>query len=527
MSEFRKAQKLKTQNSKLKTPANQAWRLWYPLIFALAYSQEALFSSNQNTKFITGLALAGYRDIAADWMAGITDPFPLFSHLLALQYRFLGLHAGTHLIFLLLAGAYAFLALRLARDLLKHLDSGKMALPAFALLWLAAHTVGLREAFQSVLPDGLAGQYLLGDYYQPCCFGVLLLAAVWAYASGRLLAAAACLTAAPLFHPAYLISSALIAAALVIVPANRGLGLSWPRRIVFLCLTGAGVGAYALWNYHSLTSGDPAVRDAAYRLMAETRIPQHALPSHWNLFKTISFFMAGAAAAWLGRRHLFGQILFALLALIAVAIAVSLISFNPTMAVAAPWRVSAMLAPLSWIVLLAAAAQRLARIPFFAAPSRKILKLAAVACIGACLTGVLHLGLDYKNKEQRKYYALSRFLEEYHRPGFQYLVPPEEKSIRLEAGVPVYATLKSHPTKDSEFLAWRRRIEAAQAVYGGSGAELQRLSKEEAVTHVVWPAEKGDFPFTGYGSRLYGDKYFSLWELGEEKKKFSVVSCEF
>lgn len=59
------------------------WRLWYPLVFGLAYSQEALFSSNQNTKFITGLARAGYRDVAADWMAGITDPFPLFSQLLA------------------------------------------------------------------------------------------------------------------------------------------------------------------------------------------------------------------------------------------------------------------------------------------------------------------------------------------------------------------------------------------------------------------------------------------------------------
>ncbi|MEJ2040583.1 MAG: hypothetical protein P8X55_16885 [Desulfosarcinaceae bacterium] len=59
----------------------------YPILFGLAYSHPVLFTSNQNTKFISGLALAGYRDIAADWMAHITDPFPLFSILLKWEYQ--------------------------------------------------------------------------------------------------------------------------------------------------------------------------------------------------------------------------------------------------------------------------------------------------------------------------------------------------------------------------------------------------------------------------------------------------------
>lgn len=42
------------------------WVYGYPVIFGLAYSQSALFTANQNSRFIAGLARAGYRDVAAD-----------------------------------------------------------------------------------------------------------------------------------------------------------------------------------------------------------------------------------------------------------------------------------------------------------------------------------------------------------------------------------------------------------------------------------------------------------------------------
>ena len=106
--------KMTTETEK-KIPAGR-WLLLYGILFGLSYPQEALFSSNQNTKFITGLARAGYGDIAADWMARITDPFPLFSHLLQWQYQLLGLYAGTHLSFFLIAGAYGILGVWLAKS---------------------------------------------------------------------------------------------------------------------------------------------------------------------------------------------------------------------------------------------------------------------------------------------------------------------------------------------------------------------------------------------------------------------------
>ena len=504
-----------------KIPSVQ-WALLYGILFGLSYSQEALFSSNQNTKFITGLALAGYGDIAADWMARITDPFPLFSHVLKWQYQLLGLYVGTHCSFFLIAGAYGLLGVQLAKSLFEGTEDRQRALWVFSLLWLLIHIVGVRNLWSGVFPEGLAGQYMLGDYYQPCCFGVLLLAGIAAYSSGRIVSAAACFMLASLFHPAYLISSALIAAALTVLPANRGLGIGWGKRLLFLFLVGVEVGAYAVYNMHALTSGDPVVRDTAHRLIAETRIPQHALPSEWKSTQTAMFFIAGCAAAWLGRKRLVGQMLIVLVPVVAAIVLWAAAAYNPTVAVAAPWRVSVFLAPLSWMLLLAALATWIARstrrrlvLPF----SSGVKKWLILAGICACLGGVLHLGFDYTRKTHNREYGLTRFLASYHTSGNQYLAPPDQTRIRLEAGVPVFATWKSHPTRDSEFLEWYKKIEIARTIYDGRSEGAQEALKavigSHAVTHVIWPQSKGAFPFSQMGTQVFGDSHFSLWDLSK------------
>ena len=507
-----------TETEKKRSTAR--WALLYGVLFGLAYSQGALFCSNQNTKFISGLALAGYGDIAADWMARITDPFPLFSHALKWQYQLLGLYVGIHFPFFLIVGAYGILGVRLAKSLFEGSEDRQRALWVFSLLWLLIHIVVLRNLWSNVFPEGLAGQYMLGDYYQPCCFGVLLLAGIAAYRSGRILPAAACFMIAPLFHPAYLISSALIAAALTILPANRGLGIGRGKRILFLFLVGMAVGAYGLYNFHTLTSGDPVIRDTAHKLMAETRIPQHALPSEWKFNRTVLFFMAGCAAAWLGRKRLVGQLLFVLVPVVAATALWAVVAYNPTVAVAAPWRVSVFLAPLSWMLLLSAPATWIAR----STRERLVLPISAgvkkwlvLAGICACLGGVLHLGFDYMRKTHNKEFMLTRFLAGYHVSGNQYLVPPDQTHIRLEAGVPVFATWKSHPTKDGEFLEWYGRIEIARIIYEGQSGQAQESLKavlgSHAVTHVIWPQSKGAFPFSKMGKQVFVDSHFSLWDM--------------
>ena len=231
-------------------------------------------------------------------------------------------------------------------------------------------------------------------------------------------------------------------------------------------------------------------------------------------------FLTASAAAWVGRKRLAGQLLLLLVPLIAATVLLSAAVYNPTVAVAAPWRVSVFLAPLSWILLLSALAAWIARstqveLAFPLSPWVK--KWLIAACICACLGGVLHLGFDYARKTRNIEYALTRFIAGYHTSGNQYLVPPEQTRIRLEAGVPVYATWKSHPTKDSEFLEWYKRVEAARAIYDGRAGKaevaLKALLKSHAVTHVIWPESKGEPFFSGAGRRVFRDSHFSLWDL--------------
>jgi hypothetical protein len=206
-----------------------------------------------------------------------------------------------------------------------------------------------------------------------------------------------------------------------------------------------------------------------------------------------------------------------MLLVVAATILWAIMDYNPTFAIAAPWRVSVFLSPLSWIVLLAAVAKWLMREisrQFFISLSG-LRRASIIALTLACLAGILGVVFHYQRKIEHKYYLISRFLEKYHEPGNQYLVPLDQMHIRLEAGVPVYVTQKSHPTKDSEFLEWYKRIESARAIYTKRAEQTEMLVMIEShsVTHVIWPISKGDFPFSQMGQKVYGDNYFNLWDM--------------
>ena len=363
-------------------------------------------------------------------------------------------------------------------------------------------------------PDGLGEQYLLSDYYQPCCFGVLLLMGIAAYNARRLAAAAGCFLLAPLFHPAYTLTAAMIVVALAVVPASRCVPAV--RRWLFPAAVLALLALYAAWCIRALTSA-PDVRLLAHRILADTRIPHHAHPATWDLAPVFTFFAVAGAAAWTARRRSVGQALGLLLSATAVLLAWTVLGDHATLAVLAPWRVSAVLAPLSWIVLVAAAANGFARWwpgpPPFTEP--RLTGCIALATLLLCVVGVLGLVRDYRAKHARAHYAVTRFLSEYHEPGFLYVTPLAETHLRLEAGVPVYATWKSHPTRDSEFLIWYDRVQAVDAFYGGgtNAATVFRARLAPAgVTHVLWPASGGAFPLASAGRRLYRDEHYSLWD---------------
>ena len=500
-------------------PILKAWYYYFPILFGLAYAQKAIFTENQNTKFITGLAYAAYGDIASDWMAKITDPFPFFTYLFKWTYQILGLHLGVHLLFLLLAGAYALFGVWIAKNLLETDTPQSKALWIFSFFWLFIHTEGLRQFWGHFFPDGLAYQYLMGEYFQPCCFGAFLLGGIGAYAAKRFIIAAFCFIIAPMFHPTYLFAALLVPLSLSLLPANHHMKIKWKKRILFLVITGAVLIPYGLWNVNTLTSGDPALREKAYEILTKTRIPHHALPSHWSFRLTLQFFIVGFLAAWSAKRHLIGQILMVLMSVAALSVGFASFFYNPTLAAIAPWRVSVLAAPLSWVVLLSKFSkwvstklQEKGQNTF-----KKFRNIAAGLAIIACLVGIVETYANYQDKTKRPDYAISKFMARYHNPGYLYLIPLNLKNLRLEAGVPVYVTSKSHPTRDVEFLSFHERTKIAKKLYDPSTPidlhEIAETLADNGITHIVWPVDRGAFPYKKIGRKIYADKDYTLWDL--------------
>ena len=73
------------------------------VLFAIAYAQSPLYTSNQNQYFLHGLAAAGHGTLTADWLANTLDPTPLFSLLVRLTHPLSGLF---YIYYALLMGVY-------------------------------------------------------------------------------------------------------------------------------------------------------------------------------------------------------------------------------------------------------------------------------------------------------------------------------------------------------------------------------------------------------------------------------------
>ena len=265
--------------------------------FAAAHTQSPLYYSNQNQYLLHGAALGGHGHLAADWLATTRDPTPLFSALVAAVYATAGAWLLQPAYFALLMGY--FLAARWLVAAVPGVPDTRAARLTFAALFTAAHAAILRWAsveltgvdYPWYLQAGVAAQYLLGPGIQPSAFGVLLLAAVAAFAHGRPVPAAALVALAVACHGTYAIHSALLTLGFVTALARRG---EWRKAAAVGAVALAVVGPAVIYNVREFAPDphDRYLTDEAYRILAEVRIPHHCVPSRW--FDAV----AGAQLAW-------------------------------------------------------------------------------------------------------------------------------------------------------------------------------------------------------------------------------------
>lgn len=508
--------------------------------FAAAHTQAPLFFSNQNQYLLHGLAAAGYGHLGHDWLSTTADPTPLFSAGVAAAYRAAGLWPLQAAYFALLMG-YFVAALRLGERVADLATLPRLL--AWAALFTAAHAavfrvMSVRAAgvdYPWNLQAGVAGQYLLGPGIQPSAFGVLLLASVAAFAAGRPLWAGVLAGAAGLMHATYLLPGALLVVGYLAqllrerrVRAAGGTG-------VLALLVAAPAATYAGVTF---SPHDPEGFAEAQRILADVRIPHHAVVSRW--FDAV----AGAQLAWiaLGLFALRGTRAFLPLAVAtAGGVLLTLIVMalpNPSLMLLFPWRISALLVP---VATLSLAARFVARQP--AGPAAGWVAAACVALMAAGGVWVMAARVGYAMN------AAEEPLLEYVRthagpedvvliptrvpavgtgrgsvstsftppprpkPGSN-LIPVDLQRFRLATGVPIYVDFKSVPYADAEVLEWHRRVRQVEAWYAaadwdaaGVGPELRRAG----VTLVVAPKDQP--PKASFLEPVYEDAAYRLYRV--------------
>lgn len=461
------------------------------LAFGALYRQMPLFTSNQNTKFLHGAANAHWRFLADDWTARTVDPLPVFSWCAEFVFRLLPVQFFL-ILFSLLIALYAFAMVRIAEKSARE-AAGGTAWALFAALFAALHFTPLNK----MLLEGVARQYVLGSYLQPSTFGILIYVAILLFLHGRDIVGVLCLVGATLLHPgAYTIVSLLVLAVALHTnsagAARRRAAL--PALLFLLCVLPLGVYYVAAFRPSS-----PESWRLAADILAHERIPHHTQIMHWLTYKEVGRMLFSATVCW-SMRH--NRLLFRLqLSLIAFAVLSTLLAYllqNSALLLLAPWRVTAILLPLSFALAAHRLGVRLAR-------SLAAARVPDLATRGLCLLAVTLLSLysAAQTIAEDKAHATApgngviRQAREQAAPGQLYLLPvrvADFERFRLESGVPILANWKTHPYHDTEVIEWHKRIALADALYNAKDMAVrnqaaQRLITGHGVTHLVLPRE--------------------------------------
>ena len=492
--------------------------LFWSIAFGIAFTQWPLFSENQHTKFLQGLARAGVGRLEKDWLANTIDPLPAFSAIVFVTAKYLP-SATFYLYHALLLGLYIFSLTGIAEKIFQ-LDRTRAGRLLFMVVVIALHS-GLLPPFSMdimgnslgwLLQSGVAGQYLFNPVFQPSTFGVLLIFSIFLFLVDRPFWAAVIAATAALLHSTYLPSAAVLTSAYVLLTYRRERNIVRAGGLGLTAL--AVVTPVLLYNFLLLGPTDPLLWAQSQAIIVDERIPHHSLPAVWMNGTVWVKLGIVLMALWVVRK----SALFAIMAwALGAAVGLTLLQVQTgwdTLAFIAPWRISAFLVPPATCMLLAAAIAlmfRYAQLSFVGeavAIGLSLLLLAATVS-----RGYIAIWDSFEARWNDSINKLYDFVISDAVPGDVYMVPVGMYEFRLSTDTAVVVTWKSHPYKDTEVIEWKRRVDAVNAFYGEPFCHRAgEMHHEFSVTHILFEHENplADCPIV---EPVYNDGRFFVLEV--------------
>ena len=499
--------------------------LGWSLVFGIIYAQSPLYSSNQTTYFLHGLAKAGLGYLNRDWVANVPEAMPVFSWLVYLTYVVIPSKVPFYIYYALVMGVY-ILSMYGIMDLFFDLRRSKTRTLAFVALFLAAHSAALRYLLSRLVDTdatfmfegGVAGQRILGQVFQPSVFGVFLILSIFLFLRGKPYLSLLPMMVAIYVHPVYLLSGALLTLAYMWVifrdrhsfkPAIQ-LGLA-----AFLLVLPAL--AYTIYIYW-----DPSreIAKNALDILVNVRNPHHALILdwlNWSVAVQALVFLAGLFI--IRKTRLFPILVVMTLGVVILTIAQA-VSGSNWLAMLFPWRVSILLVPMGTTILVAAFVTKVMdRWKDSRKAERWVTGLSFVLIVGLMIIGVTHFQIEYGRQISSPDRAVMAYVAAHKSPGDIYMVPSKMTEFRLVTGEPIFVDFDSTPDRDVDVLEWYRRLKLIYWFYGGSPNPCQTLkdmAAQESITYAV--VEPGD-KYTRCGSLpvVYDDDIYRIYSLVPKK----------
>ncbi len=485
-------------------------------LFAASYTQRPNYYSNQNHRFVHGLAHAGYGRLHEDWLANTIDPSPLFSALIELNHRYA--HPALIYVYqIVLMAVYLVALLMLASRFLG--TNGRVGWAVFVSLLLVVHSAGLgdwtKQQFdvnvRELLGDGVAQQYILGPMFQPSTLGVLLLLSVALFVVGRPYSAVVAFSLANVIYPAYLLCAALLTLSYMVALARAGRWRASGLVAGLALLLALPVVIHTAITF-SPSSADTFAR--ANAILARFRIPHHTDASQWFGDEAAFKLLLIACSIYLARTTPQGVVMGTTLAVAVGLTGLQLVLDSDSLALLFPWRSSVWLVPAAVTVLLARMSAALTKL----LESRPRLTAAvwvasALLAVGvAAVGGNMMYGWFTRLPREHNVY---QYVRGQLSAGQVWLTPPYLETFRLGTGAPIYVDHKSHPYKDVEVLEWHRRLEQAEewlaALKRGDPGQLDEMISQGKITHVLITATIELQP--AYAELLYQDRSYRVYRL--------------
>ena len=499
--------------------------LFWASVFAISYTPWPLYSSNQHTYFLHGLADGGLGLLREDWLARTTDPFPVFSLLVRITYQ--SLHQYLfYFYYMLICGIYIYSIVGIASNVY-NVKSSKPKYLTYLALVIAIHSSAGRYLCYKVfgadlvwyLQSGVAGQHILGSIFQPSIFGVLIILSIYVFLQRKPFLAIFFATLAVTLHFSYLLGAAVLTLSYIIITFKEEKSIKRASLLVLFALI--LVLPVLTYVYISFGPTSSEIWSRSQDILVNFRSPHHAIPEKWLGIMSYGQILIIIAALYLTRKtKLFLVMLFSFLTATTLTIIQILLGSN-SLASLFPWRASVFMIPISSCIIAAHIVSYIfEKFRHLISKNQKVFTLLSLAIIFLVLIGgAVNMKLIFDpNFKKDTRIPMMDFVKKTKSPGEIYFIPTGLAKFRLYTGAPIFITFKSHPYKDIEVMEWYDRILAARSFYGEDKINcqmLKKLSVDYGVTHVI--LENRHFSAgCSFLRELYKDDDYSVFKINTE-----------